>query len=440
VAIPTERRKYQRVVMTRPLPGRLGGARVYVLDASLIGLRIAHQGSAPPAGSPCTIEFEWEGRLIELECEVRRNALHKLSKSANEKSIYHAGLAITGAVGDSDSALRGMIAAIVARALDEQKANARGVPAAAAQYFQTGKGTEYVRCELVGGRGTVQKILELYQGDARPNRPPERSPMSTLAQIGQGTFDALVDMQLVLGFLGSMLLALIGVIRRPRTGNWREIAPLMSRTGADAVPIVVLINFLLGFVMAFQAAVQLKQFGANIYVADLVGLSITRELGPLMTAIIVCGRSGASFAAELGTMKVSEEVDALRTMGFSPCRFLVYPRILALFLVMPILTLLGDLVGMSGGLLVGIVSLDLTAVGYPTETGKALHVWDVMQGVIKCGVFAIAIGLVACQQGLATTGGAEGVGRSTTASVVISLFALVLVDAGFTMLFHALHV
>jgi hypothetical protein len=137
--------------MSRPLPGRLGSARIYVLDASLIGLRIAHQGTAPPAGSQCRVEFEWEGRLIELDCEVRRNALHKLARNAKEKSIYHAGLSIVGALGDSDSALRQMIASIVARALDEQKANARGVPAAAAQCFQTGKGTEYVRCELVGG-------------------------------------------------------------------------------------------------------------------------------------------------------------------------------------------------------------------------------------------------------------------------------------------------
>jgi len=152
VASPTERRKYQRVVMNRPLPGRLGSARIYVLDASLIGLRIAHQGTAPPAGSTCRVEFEWEGRLIELDCEVRRNALHKLAKDKNEKSIYHAGVSIAGALGDSDAALREMVAAIVARALDEQKANARGVPAEAAQCFQTGKGTEYVRCELIGDR------------------------------------------------------------------------------------------------------------------------------------------------------------------------------------------------------------------------------------------------------------------------------------------------
>lgn len=294
------------------------------------------------------------------------------------------------------------------------------------------------RCEIVCGAGAVQKILELYHGDVESEKlPPVRAP-GLLEQIGGATHDALVEVQLVLAFLGSMVLALGGVLRRPRSVNWAELMPIMNRTGSDAVPIVVLINFLVGFVMGFQSAVQLKQFGANIYVADLVGLSITRELGPLMTAIIVCGRSGAAFAAELGTMKVSEEIDALRTMGFGPLRFLVFPRILALLLVMPILTLLGDLVGLSGGLVVGITSLDLTLLGYLNETQRALHVWDVFQGVVKCAFFAVAIGIVACQQGLSTSGGAEGVGRRTTASVVISLFALILVDAGFTVLFHAL--
>ncbi len=294
-------------------------------------------------------------------------------------------------------------------------------------------------CEFVGSTGHVQKILELYEGDAKPNKRPKQKPVSAIAQLGQATYDALVELQLVLAFLGSMVLAIGGLIRRPKTGNWHEIAPLMNRTGADAVPIVVLINFLIGFVMGFQSAVQLKQFGANIYVADLVGLSITRELGPLMTAIIVCGRSGAAFAAELGTMKVSEEVDALRTMGFGPWRFLVVPRMIALVLVMPILTLLADLVGIAGGLLVGILSLDLTITAYLNETRNALHMWDVFQGLIKSGVFGFAIGLIACQQGLATSGGAEGVGRRTTAAVVTSLFALILIDAGFTMLFYVLH-
>jgi phospholipid/cholesterol/gamma-HCH transport system permease protein len=210
----------------------------------------------------------------------------------------------------------------------------------------------------------------------------------------------------------------------------------MERTGADAVPIVVLINFLVGFVMAFQGAVQLKQFGANIFVADLVALSVARELGPLMTAIIVCGRSGAAFAAELGTMKVSEEIDALRTMGFGPIRYLVLPRTVALMLVMPMLTLLADLVAIGGGLLVGILSLDLTISAYLGETRSALTLWDVLSGVLKSVVFALAISLISCQQGFATTGGAEGVGRRTTSSVVASLFALILIDAGFTVFFH----
>jgi phospholipid/cholesterol/gamma-HCH transport system permease protein len=158
-----------------------------------------------------------------------------------------------------------------------------------------------------------------------------------------------------------------------------------------------------------------------------------------MTAIIVCGRSGAAFAAELGTMKVSEEVDALRTMGFDPLRFLVFPRMLALFLVMPVLTLIADFIGMTGGLIVALTSLDLTFTGYLIETKKAMDPWDVFQGLIKCGVFAVAIGLIACQQGLATSGGAEGVGQRTTTAVVSSLFALILIDAGFTVLFHVLH-
>jgi phospholipid/cholesterol/gamma-HCH transport system permease protein len=294
------------------------------------------------------------------------------------------------------------------------------------------------RCAFIGATGHVQKILELLEGDVKQSRHTKQKPVSAIAQIGQSTYDALIEIQLVLAFLGGMILAIGGVIRRPSTGNWREILPLMNRTGADAVPIVVLINFLIGFVMGFQSAVQLKQFGANIYVADLVGLSITRELGPLMTAIIVCGRSGAAFAAELGTMKVSEEVDALRTMGFGPWRYLVIPRVLALVFVMPVLTLLADLVGILGGLFVGILSLDLTFTAYLNETKSALHLWDVFQGLIKCVVFGFAIGLIACQQGLATSGGAEGVGRRTTAAVVTSLFALILIDAGFTILFYVL--
>ena len=157
-----------------------------------------------------------------------------------------------------------------------------------------------------------------------------------------------------------------------------------------------------------------------------------------MTAIIVCGRSGAAFAAELGTMKVSEEIDALQTLGFDPIRFLVMPRMIALVLVMPLLTMVADLVGILGGLLVGITELNLTVVAYTVQTIQAVSFMDFSSGVIKSVVFACAIALISCQQGLATTGGASGVGRATTASVVTILFSLILIDAGFTVAFYML--
>ena len=162
---PAERRKVQRVKLTRPLPGRCGQARVYLVDASVEGIRIAHQGILPAAGQPVRLEFDWEGQHIEIECAVVHNTLFRLAKSAQEKSVYQAGLRITEALGDSRAVLRQLVADCVARALDEQKANARGVPAEAAQSFQTGKGTEYVRCELIDG--TWRRT-----STTRPDQPP----------------------------------------------------------------------------------------------------------------------------------------------------------------------------------------------------------------------------------------------------------------------------
>jgi phospholipid/cholesterol/gamma-HCH transport system permease protein len=296
-----------------------------------------------------------------------------------------------------------------------------------------------VATEFVGAAKEVEPLVHLYHGDVAAKPLAPRTPEGALAQIGRATMDVVTEIRLVLGFFGDMVLAFLNLLKEPRTFNWREVVPLMDRMGTDAVPIVLLITFLVGFVMAFQGAVQLKQFGANIYVADLVGLSIARELGPLMTAIVVCGRSGAACAAEIGTMKVSEEIDALRTLGFGPMRFLVLPRVVALVLVLPILTLLADFVGIAGGVVVGIVSLDLSLTGYFIETRSALTLWDVGSGLVKSVVFALTIALIACQQGFATSGGAEGVGRRTTSAVVTILFSLIIIDAGFTVFFHAFH-
>lgn len=295
-----------------------------------------------------------------------------------------------------------------------------------------------VHCEFTGGSPAVRRIVDLYGGRRRPGVRRTRRAKNAVEQVGQATVDVFAEIVAMLDFLGELVVSAWGLLARPKRMNWRDVALTMERAGADATPIVLLINLLIGFVMAYQSALQLEQFGAGIYVADLVGVSMTRELGPLMTAIILCGRTGAAFAAELGTMKVSEEVDALRTLGLQPMPYLVMPRMLGMMLVAPLLTLLADGVGILGGLLVGNTLLDITPKAYWVETLSAVKTWDIMSGALKSVVFAGAIGMIACQQGLATSGGAEGVGRRTTSAVVSILFTLILLDAVFTVVFGVL--
>jgi phospholipid/cholesterol/gamma-HCH transport system permease protein len=297
-----------------------------------------------------------------------------------------------------------------------------------------------VVAELVGASDRLEPLIDLYSGHEGPTKRKKRKPVGTIEQVGRATVEVGQEAKGILGFFGGMVMAASALVRRPSSGHWKEVPHLAERCGADAVPIVVLINFLVGFVMAFQSAKQLKTFGANIFVADLVGISLTRELAPLMTAIIVCGRSGAAFAAELGSMKVNDEVDALRTLGLTPFGWLVVPRVIALVLVVPILTLLADFIGIVGGLVVGITNLDLSVTGYLIETQSAVHGWDVGTGLVKSVVFALAIGIISCQQGFAASGGAEGVGKRTTSTVVTALFALVIIDSLFTILFRAFDV
>ena len=291
--------------------------------------------------------------------------------------------------------------------------------------------------EIVGAHGGVRAMLDLYGSHPpRPSLHPGRPRVGTLDQIGRETL-ALLGESRGLDFIGDVVVAGANAVRAPRSVNWSEVPRLAERAGADSLPIVLVINFLVGLVTAFQAAIQLKQFGANIFVADLVGLSVTRELAPLMTAIIVAGRSGAAFSAELGTMRVSEEIDALRTLGLDPYGFLVFPRVVTLVLVLPLLTILADFVGIAGGLLVAMLGLDITPHAYLIQTQKAVGLWDVFSGCLKTVFFGLSVALIACQRGLAARGGAEGVGRATTSAVVTSLFAIVVVDAIFTVLFNA---
>ncbi len=219
--------------------------------------------------------------------------------------------------------------------------------------------------------------------------------------------------------------------------RWKFTFVQMVRIGVDSVPIVSIIAFATGLIIAMQAAYQLEQFGALIYVADLVGVAMCRELGPLITAIIVAGRSGSAIAAEIGTMKVGEEIDALETMALNPVGFLVVPRLLAMMIVLPCLTVIADVLGISGGFVLAVTNLDLSFVAYFNQTAMAIVGKDFITGLIKSLFFAIIIAQVGAYQGLTVRGGAEGVGKSTTASVVTSIFMVIFADLLFTMLFYS---
>ena len=220
--------------------------------------------------------------------------------------------------------------------------------------------------------------------------------------------------------------------------RWPATFRQMVRIGVESLPIVFLIAGSVGMIVALQAATQLRRVGATIYVADLVGVSLTRELGPLMTAIIIAGRSGSAIAAELGTMKVSEEVDALTAMGLDPVEFLAIPRIVAMVVMLPCLTILADVIGILGGVTVAWVSLEIPVGNYLEQTLRALMLKDILSGLIKSGVFAVIIAGVGCYQGFRVEGGAEGVGRRTTASVVASIFLIIAADLIFTLIFYVL--
>ena len=221
---------------------------------------------------------------------------------------------------------------------------------------------------------------------------------------------------------------------RPKGFKWRWTIRQVVQTGREAVPIVTLIAAAIGMILALQTAYQLRRVGALTLVATLVAVSVVRELGPLITAIIVAGRSGSAFAAEIASMVVAEEVDAMRTMGLHPVKFLVAPKVMGLVIALPCLTLIADLVAILGGMAVGVLGLHINMETYYKQSLLFLEVADVVNGLIKSVFFALIIALVGCYQGFAVTGGAEGVGRRTTSSVVTAIFLVIVADVFFTLL------
>ncbi|MFO1285028.1 MAG: MlaE family lipid ABC transporter permease subunit [Burkholderiales bacterium] len=268
---------------------------------------------------------------------------------------------------------------------------------------------------------------------------PEAPRRPAIEELGRAAASVWRDIHELVVFVGEVTAALFHAAVRPQTVRWKDVWRVCERVGVDALPIVALISFLLGMILAFQSAVPMKRFGAEIFVADLIGLSMLRELGPLMTAILLAGRSGAAFAAEIGTMRVNQEVDAITTMGLDPVRFLVTPRIIAAILMTPLLVLFSDLVGLVGGAIT-MTSFSIPVVTFMKEVDSAVAMADFLAGFVKSFVFAILVAGIGCLRGLQTAAGASAVGESATRAVVSGIILLVVVDGVFAVAFYILDI
>jgi phospholipid/cholesterol/gamma-HCH transport system permease protein len=259
--------------------------------------------------------------------------------------------------------------------------------------------------------------------------------MNFVAQVGATVTDCLAYLGALASLAGrAAYYAFVGPFQE-KPLRWQAAISQATEVGVRALPILSLITFFIGLILALQSGYELRKLGAMSYVASTVAISVTRELGPLITAILVIGRSGSAFAAEIGTMRITEEIDALETMAIEPVDFLVTPKFLAMILMMPCLTTWANAMGILGGSLFGVAQADFTWVRYMRSSLEALYFRDVAIGLIKSVMFGITIAAVGCHEGLSTRGGAEAIGRSTTQAVVISIFSVIAVDLVFTAIF-----
>jgi len=257
-----------------------------------------------------------------------------------------------------------------------------------------------------------------------------------LAKVGKAAWLGLLQLRAILAFIGKCSLILLHSVLQPRRIRWRHVLHNLQSAGFEALPITGLLSFLMGVVIAYQGADQLQRFGANIFIVELVALAMLRELAPLMTAIIVAGRSGSSYAAQIGSMKVTEEIDALRTIGIGPIELLVLPKMLALMIALPLLTVFADISGVLGGMLMASSKLDVSVDVFLHRIGDVVSLSSFLTGVGKAPIFAAIISLVGCYQGFQASGSADSVGRQTTVSVVQSIFLVILADALFSVVFN----
>jgi phospholipid/cholesterol/gamma-HCH transport system permease protein len=292
--------------------------------------------------------------------------------------------------------------------------------------------------DLVGLNAQVNQLLDMFDpGAPAPSQAKDGLLRQGVVDIGSGVMAILSDMKTLIAFTGELAVALGSVLLRPHRLRWKDAFLVMERAGCNAVGIVFVVSFLFGLILAFQSAIPLKQFGAQIFVVNILGIAVTRELGPLMTAIILAGRTGSAFAAELGTMKVNEELNALDTMGLEPVQFLIAPRIVAAVAMVPLLVILADFAAIAGGGLV-MRSMGYTWVALANQLQDAVSLGDVFGGLFKSLFFGLLVAAIGCLRGLETANGAQAVGVSATRAVVSGIFLILLADTVFSVMFYML--
>jgi phospholipid/cholesterol/gamma-HCH transport system permease protein len=369
---------------------------------------------------------EIENRVLRLEAEGNWSIVH-LNKVDGDLRRLAAG------PGEADRAVIGLsgvsrfdtaAAVVVSRTagrLEEQGLRVEFEGVSEAQHLLLGK---------VGACGQPEPV----------HLPPVPLHIEILGKIGEAAIAMTAEARAMLGFIGTVVVAISRTFANPRRFRLVPFVHHMERSGFDALPLVCLLTFLIGAVVAQQGATQLRQFGAEVFTVNLIAIIFLREVGLLLTAIIVAGRSGSAFTAEIGSMKMREEIDAMRTLGLDPMDMLVVPRVVALTVTLPLLTFVADIMGLVGGGLVVFLMLDMSPGIYITRVQEAVGFWTFGVGLVKAPFMAAVIALVGCRAGLSVTGSAESVGAMTTSSVVRSIFLVIILDALFAMFFTAVEI
>jgi phospholipid/cholesterol/gamma-HCH transport system permease protein len=295
-----------------------------------------------------------------------------------------------------------------------------------------------VTVSVVNLQGAPRTLWQQLSAQAAKAPRPRQGRESLVAAVGRTTYELLKDIHELVAFVGRLFVTAFYLLTHPRQFRWADFFGLLELVGARACSLIAILGLLFGLIMAFSSAMPLRQFGVEIYVADLVAYAMTRVLGPFLTAVIVAGRSGSAFAAELGTMKIRNELDALQVMNLDPIRFLVAPRVLASTLMTPLLTMVANIMGILGCAVV-ILSLGYPLVTFWSHVEEILYAQDILIGVIKALVFGLLVGGVGCLRGMQTQSGPGAVGIATTSAVVTAIVLLIITEGLFSVLLYSLN-